>query len=244
MLDRRGPDLVPILLACVLAVGCIPPRFSPPARTDISGASGRLAPDQGDFHYSAPSYALLNERFTTYGHGGFDIPLGADHHLETGATVGVQWVLGHLGVRRTVWRRPQDRLGRVFGLSGGGGIGGGGENWEPSSDEDRWWDRIGPPWHQRVAAGGYLGVGMAHHVHNELALYQRARIQATVAYLAPPTVWWQYSLGIDMYPHRWGVAFNLGIGCQGFANDHDVYVWPTLDFGLSLAIPWRTWDSR
>ncbi len=228
-----------VIVSLAGLVGCPAPSYAPQIRSDVTGAPGRLAPEQGDVHGSVSwpgQFDVLARAFT--GGGGLSIPLGRSVHLEGGAGMASTWVMGHVGFRHTYWQPRAGGNGLAADVEGGIGGGVGGENWERDCDDGDESTSVGPDWQKRVAAGGYLGGGVRHRYADVVAPFARIRFQVSGAQQAPVTVWWDIRGGVEFYPRIWGVALFLGTTLQGYFSGHDSRTWPTFDVGISMAIPW------
>lgn len=212
-----------LIAAAVLFTGCA--AYSPPVRSVGYGAPGRLR--QGDLEvgggFAAAPVPAAGGGWLAYAVRDWaSIEVGADGSART-------WGMGFIGGRFTHAPRRERKLHGALDGEVGVGIGAGGGRWcDPNNVScDR------RPWHQRIAAGGYLGGGAGYHF-SFFALYARGRAQPTVADGLPFTLWGQAQGGVQFRIARTVDLFSA-VGIAGFltgrTNNPMGLVW---DLGVSV----------
>lgn len=194
--------------------GCNP-VYSPPVQVTHYGAPG---------NYENPRKVEA----VAAAHGSYDVVPTASFHyrinqgvqLELGSSVALEeFVMQFGGVRLTVPPLLRDRdvkltMDTEFGL----GIGVGGEN-KCSGDACAATVRDSLMWKERLAWGGYAGVGLGINI-KWFDIYMRGRYQQTKATHIPTTSWFS-ALGGIQFTIACRVKLNFAGGVATYVNDAD-----------------------
>jgi hypothetical protein len=224
------PAKVAAIALC--AAGCNP-VYAPPVRSTHDGAAGRVGRNELEIGGSVnPVYSV--------GGAWVGVPtLDTDLRLEAGADIGPKkWMMGWLGGRYTFADRNEedhvDASGPALDLEGGVGAGVGGRNSDeddPDTPDDEEID-----WSDRLAGGGYWGLGAAYQVKGVFAPWIRARMQVTGADDIPATLWGSALIGVEA-GYRVVHVF-AGTGIVGYANQlDDAWGWSYFEGGLAFHFP-------
>jgi hypothetical protein len=195
----------------LVSCGCTT-AYSPPIRSSHGGAPGRIAPGEWQLGGSVSSELT--------GGPTLSVPVAdAPVHAEAGSELRLvdedsyNWALGFGGIRYTKsWRdvEPSGRQGQGVALDMelGAGVGAGGTDTR---------DEHNAEWEERLAGGGYSGVGFGGFVVDWFALWLRTRLQVSAADAAPTTAWLTGLAGAEF--DLWPVALYGGVGAWGYGND-------------------------
>jgi hypothetical protein len=147
-----------------------------------------------------------------------------------------RWALGWAGARFTPWNEAfgSTRLALDLDLGAGAGKGGelSGNEQQGGSCTQPPWD--GRPWFDRLAYGGYLGLGFGAR-WSWFSIFARSRAQVTRATNIPPTFWWATAAGVQfLLGDR--LAIYLDTGSFGYVNEiEDLVLW-MYEFGLAVKL--------
>ena len=131
-----------------------------------------------------------------------------------------KWGMAYAGPRFTLAQARTRRIRIAGDLELGAGIGVGGCNGCKNDGSQR----DGISWPDRLAGGGYQGLGLGLHV-SWFALYVRGRVEESVARNIPLTLWSSAMLGLDFTIKKLAVI-NLGGGYLGYQNSSErVALW-------------------
>ena len=196
----------------LLSVAGCNPTYAPPIRAVTYGAPGRLP--QGRMEISGAAlvpWAVGGPQLAVGIRDWLAVEGGANLYLLDGHQ---RWTLGHGGLRFTASqsRSLPARLAFDFELGAGGGLGGvvhGNDPGDASSD--------GRAWNDRIAWGGYQGIGFGLHAR-WFAIYLRGRVEESTATNVPLTIWGSGTLGLDFdIVHR--VVLSVAGGAAGYWNN-------------------------
>jgi hypothetical protein len=197
-------------------------------------------------HYGAPGH--LEEGRVEVGDntGGPVCPILWNPHLglgikdwfaiEAGGSVAPGlWTMGYIGPRFSLVspRESPVRLLADIELGAGAGIGGELHNNQPQ-DKDCL-DCDNRQWNQRLAYGGYQGVGLGLQAH-WFSIYLRGRVEESKATNIPLTLWPSFLIGMEANIKR-RAAINAGTGLMWYTNsaDHSEAFW-IFQLGFSVFI--------
>lgn len=225
----RSSSVAALVLVLGLGLGALGcnPTYAPPPRTAHNVAPDRLEPGEGEVAVSSSWYlrgsavlsAEVAERVTLEG------------GLETGPG---SWQLATGGARVTVVD-AHGRTGPTMDLETGLAVGLGGERCQADYGDTLDCQGRVPDqrdWTERLAYGGYLGLGLGYRVVEELQLYTRGRVEVSVASGIPRTLWgsWVAGLELDLDP----VMLHLVGGFGGFDNEVDGALGPLVELGVGI----------
>jgi hypothetical protein len=207
----RTPSRLLVLLglAALSATACNA-TYAPPLRSTHLRAPGRLAPNQGDLSATVGA---------AHGRGalGVSLPVSEVLSVEVQGDTSDTWHLGNASVRAT--HRSADRVLSLDGEVGGGaGVGGQrcGNAALDNSDPCPGLAVDGRGVTDRVAYGGFLGVGVGVRPVRWLSLFARTRAQLSAATNVPNTLWLSGLAGAEVYVGP--VVFGLGAGYAHYRN--------------------------
>jgi opacity protein-like surface antigen len=230
----------------VLAVqccSCSPYAFAPPIRSTHYGAPGKLEPGQieiaGAFNATP---ALSGGPQLSYAvNEWFQVEAGGE--LSDGA-----WGLGFAAARFTPVNARRGIFRLAVDIDLGVGIGLGGElscleEEEGVEQPPRCLENQEHPreWNERLAAGSYVGGGIAFHV-SFFSIFARGRVQVSFSEGLPMTLWGSSVVGLAFDILSW-VDLYGAVGVAGLHNDMFAVTGFIAEVGVSVTIPTRRADQ-
>ncbi len=211
--------LATVVGAALVASGGCNTYYAPPIRAVQYGAPARLEAGRVEVGGTAGGFLLPDV-------GGPHIGVGIRDWvaLEAGGNLALDyvkdsWALAWLGPRFSYAPHRERRVHLISDLELGVGVGVGGvrdSNAPPSKDCTDCDGRSG--W-DRIASGGYAGVGIGAQIA-WFSVYARTRLEASTATNVPTTLWPSASVGIEFNVHK-RAAITLGGGYIGYVNRSD-----------------------
>lgn len=207
-----------LAVALALSAGC-DPYYAPPLRAVQYGAPARLEQGRVEVGVSAGGLAVPDVISPHLGVGLRDwvaIEAGGNFTADFGRQA---WALGFVGPRFSYAPHRERRFHFIsdLELGVGGGVGGVRHGNEPQSRECPACDGLTS--YDRVAGGGYAGVGLGAQIA-WFSLFARGRIEATTATNVPATAWPSASVGMELNVRK-RAALTVAGGYIGYFNAHD-----------------------
>lgn len=222
---RTNRLLSRLSVAAVFTIYGCSASFSPPMRSIHETAPGLTSAHEGTV---AVAGALPNRVGATV-----SIPVAHGLRVEAHGDGSDLWVVGNVGVRATE-HIGNSRVTVDQELGGGGGLGGArcGNTGESGSSCSTG-TADGLAWSQRVAYGGYTGIGLGVRLAPWVHAFARARVQVSQATQAPLTFW---ASGLAGPAFRYGrVSWYGGVGYGGYANRDDRAGTLLVETGMGVA---------
>lgn len=214
---KRGSAAVTSLVLLAAGLCACNPVYAPLIRAAQYGAPGRLQGGRAEVGVTAGGLGVPNDLVPHVGFGIRDWVA-----LEFGGNyLPGDWATGWGGPRFTCVPHPEKPI--HFALDGEFGLGGGrggnlhDNHYSESEDCDGGCD--GRQWQDRIAFGGYGGIGVGVHIH-WFSLYARGRVEVSRATGIPVTYWPSVSGGMEFDIARI-VQLSAGGGYLGYYNDSD-----------------------
>ncbi|HEX6835384.1 MAG TPA: hypothetical protein VF334_02370 [Polyangia bacterium] len=205
-------------VALALSAGC-DPYYAPPLRAVQYGAPARLEQGRVELGVSAGGLAVPDVISPHLGVGLRDwvaIEAGGNFTADFGRQA---WALGFVGPRFSYAPHRERSVHLISDLELGVGAGVGGVrhgNELPGRDCPGCDGLAG---YDRVAGGGYVGVGLGAQIA-WFSLFARGRIEATTASNVPSTAWPSASVGMEINLRK-RAALTVAGGYIGYFNDRD-----------------------
>ncbi len=210
---------LPSCLAVAVALGGCNAYYAPPVRAFQYGAPARLEAGRVEVGGTAGGFAIPDIGGPHVGVGITDavaIEAGGNFWLDAGRQ---SWAMGWLGPRFSYAPHRERRVHFIGDLELGAGVGVGGVRDSNSSLSDHCMDCDGRSGLDRLAGGGYGGIGLGVQIA-WVSLYARARVEMSTADNVPTTVWPSASVGAE-FNYRKKFAVTIGGGYIGYVNGSD-----------------------
>lgn len=196
------------------------------------GAPGRV--QHGDIELAGGAVGIASEQSPPV-YGGPTLAIGVSRRvaLEAGGDFAARdWAIGFAGARVTgrVPATPRLQLVGDVELGAGGGVGGRRCKPNPSGG----CDGDGRDWYERIAGGGYAGIGGALRWRVP-AIFTRLRVQPTGARNVPITVWTAWQTGVEVrFVDR--VSLWASAGLASYHNRWDRLMGGVYELGLAIRL--------
>lgn len=205
-----------LMLALPAMVGCSP-VFAPPVRSTHMGPPRPHRKGEVELGGAANMYGSGGPWANVTLTPSVSLNLGSDLKL----TDNENWAMGHAGLRYTLGGADGRRTGWFGDLELGGGLGVGGIN-----------TRYERRWHERLAYGGYVGLGAAYRFYEWLGLFARAQAELTDAKGVSSTFWASGVFGPNF--NAGPVSFYIAVGLGYYYNQYDSNAGLLPEAGLSV----------
>ncbi len=217
----------------LVSLGACNATYAPPVRSTHLRAPGRLAPGQGEI---AATVGAPNGR----GALGGGIPVTEALSVEAQFDTSDAWHVGNVGLRAT--HRSPDRVLSVDGEFGGGGGVGGQRCGNVGTDGDPCPGGApdGRSAQERLAYGGFVGLGVGVRPVRWMALFARSRAQLTTANNVPNTLWISGLAGAEFLLGP--VVVGAGAGYAHYSNDTESRGDLIVELGAS--VPFNVWGPQ
>ncbi len=178
--------------------------------------------------------------------------------IQGGAELAMRALMGNLGVRLSYGAKQSEGHGFALDIGIGGGVGKGGvrcnntvnhyydEEYTPTMGpaglgddntspcpEDKLWDVA--EWHERLAWGGYVDIGLGGYVSRHFGMFVRPMVQYSRSDNVSNTTWVAFYMGPNFF---WGrsnlVSFHFSLGPGIYVNEWDSRWHLVGEMGVSL----------
>jgi len=203
---------LPLLGLGLVALGACNATYAPPIRSTHMRAPGRLSGGQGEIAVAAAG-----------GHArgalSAGIPLNETLSLDAQFDTSGEWQIGNVGLRAT--HRSPDRVVNVDAeIGGGGGVGGqrcGNPGQGATDNPCPALPLDGRSAQERLAYGGFAGIGVGIRPLRWMNVFARTRVQLTTATNVPNTIWMSGLVGAEFTLGP--VVLGGGVGYAHYTND-------------------------